>query len=485
VEHRWSISAVAAGCDPEPEPGDGSALDVVFWCPGTYEATLVPVDDLGAEGAPVTRTFPVALATGVPTLAVGPAISAQHRCDPEVPVCAVLAPDGTPSLRLAASGADPGGAPLAFEWTAIPPAPAAADPALALAFAPGPFDAAPTATIGNGGGPIAGVYRFRVRVRGSEGLLAQAFQEVVVDNRPPVASPAGLVLGHRYVDGVYLAEGDVDTGASDPDGDLLFAAGALDPAAPAGCTEEVTPATGGRVHVRIACSVPSALIGASARTLTAAIADPSGAWVAFTAPIAVANQPPSISLLPSFSDGLALDHRVEPCAIASGTSCFVAEAADPFAVVDPDGDPLSAYNLGATVASDRTSSRGTATVEGAAYRFRFETPTSLPGEFRSLAGASGFTVNAAVVDSFGATASVALPLAILNRAPTVLEEIPAASIPHWYEPASRRYRASATGPAFEDPDGDPLVPSVPPSGFCSTVTLDQGRATIGCERAWD
>jgi hypothetical protein len=238
--------------------------------------------------------------------------------------------------------------------------------------------------------------------------------------------------------------------------------------------------------VRIACSLTTALVRADLRSLAVAISDANGAEVAFTSPLEIANQPPSITLRPDFADGLlAIDHRVEACAVASGTACFVADAADPFVVVDPDGDPLSGYRLGVTVSPDRTSSYGTASVDGADYRFRFETPTSLPAEFRSDTNATGFTVSASVTDAFGAATGVALPLAVLNRAPTVLEAVAAAEIPHGYDLATRSYRASADGPLFADPDGDPLVPSVLPSTVCSRVTLDQGRANLGCELAWD
>jgi hypothetical protein len=94
-------------------------------------------------------------------------------------------------------------------------------------------------------------------------------------------------------------------------------------------------------------------------------------------------------------------------------------------------------------------------------------------------------VSGSVSDPFGGTASIALPLAIRNRSPVVKEPLASTSVPHLYDASSLRYRASANGALFEDPDGDPLVPSVVGSAFCSSVTMVSGRAVVGCDRVWD
>lgn len=486
VEHRWSIRAVAGGCDPEPEPVVGGSFDVVFWCAGTYEATLVPVDDLGAEGAPVGRTFEVAMATNAPTVETGAAISATHLCDQGLSVCHVAAPDGSSSLRLSALGADPGSAPLSFEWLALPPARAADDPSLAVTFAPGTNVDKPTASITNAGGAIGGVYRFRVRVRNPQGLIAQAYQEVVVANSVPTVAPATFLLPHQYAGGLFVAEAELDTGALDPDGDRISLRGVLSPAPPAGCTEAVEHVADGRLHVRIECSIATALIGETPRTLSVTIEDANGGATAYAAPLPIENRPPQILLAPGFAGGvLAVDHRVEPCRLATGAACFVADGTDPVIVTDPDGDPLSQPQFGATVAAGRAESKGSASVDGATFRFRFETPVAFPAQFRSAAGASGFTLSATVQDSWGASASATLPLTIRNGAPFVKEPLAAVSVPHHYDAARRRYLADASGALFEDPDGDPLVPSVQWSRICKSVTLEAGRAAIGCELAWD
>jgi len=484
VEHRWSVRAVVGGCDPEPEPRVGASFDVVFWCAGTYEATLVPVDDLGVEGAPVIRTFEVALASGAPTVATGAALAATHLCDQGLSVCHVAAPDGTSSLRLSAVGSDPGAAPLAFEWLALPPAGASEDPSLAVTFAPGANVDKPAASIVNAGGAIGGVYRFRVRVRNPQGLIAQAYQEVVVANSVPTIAPAPFLLPHQYAGGLFVAEGDLETGALDPDGDRLSLQGVLSPAPPAGCTEAVAHVAGGALHVRIECSIASALIGETPRTLSVTIEDSNGGSAAYAAPLAIGNGPPRILLAPTFTDGVfAVDHRVEPCLLATGAACFVADGTDPVTVVDPDGDPLSQPQFGATVAAGRADSKGSASIDGTTYRFRFETPVAFPVQFRSATGASGFTLSATVQDPWGASASATLPVTIRNRTPFVREPRAAVSVPHLYDAARRRYLATASGALFEDPDGDPMLPSLQSSPKCTSVALEAGRATIGCEFA--
>jgi len=163
----------------------------------------------------------------------------------------------------------------------------------------------------------------------------------------------------------------------------------------------------------------------------------------------------------------------------------VAEGPDPFVAVDPDGDPIDGYQLGAAVAPERTASRGTVTRDGIAHEFRFETPTTLPLEFRSANGTSGFTVSASVSDSFGAIGEISEQVHLSNRAPVVVEAAPTATVPHSYGAADRRYRATVNGAVFEDPDGDPLLPTATGLAWCSSVSLQEGRAVTACERAWD
>lgn len=482
---EWSVRTVAASCEAEPEPAIGSTLDVVFWCPGTYEVALVAVDPLGLPSIPVVRSIQVAAATGVPVVQAGAAIAATHSCDPAGPSCTVAGPDRTPSLHLAATGSDPGQGALQFEWVAVPPLGVASDPTLQVAFVPGPHVDSPTASIANGGGAIAGAYRFRVRVRNPSGLLAQAFQDVVVGNAPPTVALPPPSVPHRYAGGQFLAEADLDPRAADPEADPVAVEAALAPAAPAGCQEEISPIAGGKLHLRIACSLPTDLIGSTPRTLRVTARDANGGTATVEAPLSIENQPPRIRVDPRFANSiLALDHRVEPCLLAPGTRCFVADGVDPFAIDDPDGDPLGSLQFSAGVAPGRPSSRGTASIDGATFRHRFETPVGAPGEFRAASGASGFTLSASATDPLGATTTVTQPIVIRNRPPVLREAVPTASAPHLYDAAARRYAATVPGPLFEDPDGDPLAPTV--GGLDGTSgRIEAGRVHVTFERPWD
>jgi hypothetical protein len=480
---RWAVRAVEGGCEPDLGPAAGLSTDLVFWCPGRYEVAAVPVDDLGFEGPPALQVVEVTAAAGAPSVTAGLAISATHRCDAAVPSCEVLGPGGATSLSLGAAGTDPGGAALAYEWTAIPPAGVGGDDApLSVTFAPGADVAQPTVTVSNAGGAIAGRHRFRVRVRNPQGLVAQAWQEVTVGNSAPVPLPANLSVPHRF-DGVrYVAEGDLVIGAYDPDGDLLTVA-ALLPSEPAPeCIESFEPGVGATVGVHVACQSAASLIGATARTLAITIADPNGGSLPVEAPLVIENRAPVVSLAAGAS--LSADHRVEPCILAAGSACFVADGPDPFTFEDPDGDPLGEYELVASVAAKQSSSRGIVSLVGAARTFRFETPSTLPLEFRSASGASGFALAATVRDPWS-TGSATASFTIANRAPIVKTAVPAVSVPHAYDAAARRYVATASGPVFEDPDGDPLQPSAAPYPNCNRVTLDAGRAVIDCSLPWD
>jgi hypothetical protein len=479
---RWSVRAVEGGCEPDVGPADALSTDLVFWCPGRYEAAAVAVDDLGLEGPPAVQVLEVTAAVGAPSVTAGLAIAATHRCDATVPACEVLGPGGAPSLSLGAAGTDPGNAALAYEWAAIPPAGVGGDAPLSVTFAPGADAAQPTVTVSNAGGAIAGRYRFRVRVRNPQGLVAQAFQEVTVANSAPVPLPAKLSVPHRFDGARYVAEGDLAIGARDPDGDPL-AVTALVPSAPApGCIEKLAPGVGATASVHVACLDAASLIGATARTLAVTIEDPNGGALAVEAPLLIENQAPVVSL--AVGAPLLGDHHVAPCILAAGPSCFVADGPDPFTVHDPDGDPLAEYQLVATVAAARTSSKGIVSPDGETRRFRFETPATLPLEFRSASGASGFSLSASVADPW-TTAGAVASLTIANRPPIVKEAVPAVSVPHAYDAAARRYVATASGARFEDPDGDPLRPSAVAFSNCNHVRLDAGRAVIDCWLSWD
>jgi hypothetical protein len=479
----WSVEPIDAGCDPEPEPPADGALEAVFWCPGDYRVTLIAIDPLGAESAPAVRVLSVAAATGAPIVGAGASVSAAHRCDAAVPSCEAVSAGGATTFPLAATGVDPAGGALAWEWVHLPPP--GADPALEARFTPGSDVAATAATLSTPGGAISGLHRFRVRARSGAGLLGEAFQEVTVGNEPPAVAPAGLAAPHAFADGLYQVDAELDTGATDADGDPLVASGSLAPPPTAGCAEEVLPAAGGRLRVRIACTTAAGLSGAAPRILSVTVADPNGGTASFSTPLAILNRAPVVALAPEWSGRLVLGHRVEPCALSAGPSCYVADGADPFVVSDPDGDPIVAWSIVTAVAGGLPASKGAAAADGAGYRFRFETLAGAPAQFRGAGDATGFALVATATDALGAPATVAVPLGIRNRAPVLVEPVASVAVNHRYDAATRRYLAEAPGPRFVDPDGDPISATPVDPSFCSTASVVDGRAIVTCARAWD
>ena len=481
----WSIRVPEGGCAPDLEPTGGAAAEVVFWCPGRYEITAVPRDDLGAEGSPAVQSLEVTAATGAPLVAAGLALAATHRCDAAVPSCQVLGPTATPTLGLGASGTDPAGAALAWEWKAFPPEGTAGDPTLVVTFAPDAGVAQPTVAISNAGGAIAGRYRFRVRARNPDGLVGQAWQEATVANDAPSWATPAISIPHVFDGARYLAEADVPLDARDRDGDPLRVTELLPPAPLAGCAERFEPGEGPSIRVRIACPDPFALIPQTPRMLAMTLTDPNGGVLAVEVPVTILNRPPSVAL--AAASAASVDHRVEPCILAAAPSCFVADGDDPFIVSDPEGDPFE-YALTARVAAGNAASRGAVVLDGAARRFRFETPSSLPLQFRSATGASGFSLVGTAKDALGGTSGAVAPLSIGNRPPIVREAVPAVSVNHSYDAATRRYVATANGALYEDPDGDPLSASAAIVSYnpkCTSATLDGGRAVIGCALSYD
>lgn len=484
VTARWTFRAVAEGCEPEPEPGEGDRIDVVFWCPGRYEATLVPVDAAGLEGAPVVREFDVAASAGAPSVVVAPLVPARHRCDLAVPRCAVLADGGEEALPLQAVGTDPGGETLRFEWRALPPRTSEGDPTLRVTFLPDPFAPAPSVVVENGGGPIAGTWRFRVRAFDPGGLIGQAVVTVEVANVAPYAAPTVASLPHRFEGGAYVAEGVAPVAVVDPDGDAVTISASLSDAPPS-CSQSLQPAEGG-YRLAVSCTDPADLIG-PARALRIQASDVHGAPLLFDIPVSVENRAPVLqTATPAVDGGPELDHSVGPCTLAAAPTCFVAEGTDPFLVADPDGDPVHAYSFSLAKASGSPTAAAAAWLEEGTHHYRIEAPVTRPLDFRTANGSSYFALVATARDPWTASAPTLSPVRIRNRAPVVVEPGPSIAVNHRYDPLTLRYFATAPGPRFADPDGDPLSATVSTSAPCQSATLDaEGRSTVLCERAWN
>ncbi len=463
VSYAWTIAPGAGGCAPDPASGGASTLETIFFCAGAYEVALVAVDQAGAASAPRRVTIQVVQTPGAPSVTARPALDLAHRCA-GAPTRCVATSGAADTFQLGATASDPDGDPIAYEWTAFPPALPAGAALPVATFVGGAASYAPTVRIESAGGPLAGTWRFRVRVTDGTGLVAQAVQEVRVANEPPVVVPgSAAVLPHRFEAGVYRAAGDVPFTIVDPDGDPAFASLSV-LGAGASCTAAGSPAAGGAA-VELACTAPADVIGPG-RALRVAAVDVNGGEDVVDVPFDVGNRPPVVGVAGASSVPALLwfDHGVR--GYEGGDRFFVSDVA-PFVATDPDGDPVSRVVLVALVDGTRPySTRRTWTDAGGETHFEFTTPVHSPGEFRSADGRSGFALAASASDPWTQSARLSVPVAIRNRPPGLEPLAAVLAVPHWYDRGAGAYRASATFGPFADPDGDP-------------VTLGAGPAAAG------
>jgi PKD repeat protein len=475
ASYAWTVTPVTGGCAADPATGDAAALHVVFWCAGTYEVTLVATDSRGTPSAPRTRTVTALQGAGLPTVAASAPAEVAHRCAGTPLTCALET-----KAALTATAADPAGQPLTYEWTAVAPDALRAEAATVI-FEPSAADPAPALRIETAGGPISGDWKLRVRVRDSEGFLAQDEVVLRVGNRAPVIATAPAALDHRYVGGVYRATGVLSVAVADPDGDPVTTTLATAEPAGSGCSAAFVPATGA---FDLACPQPGQLVGGVARTLAVAASDANGAAVAADVPIEIRNNPPVVQPAASAAmTELALDHGVTACPTTSG-SCFVVQGTQPFVASDPDGDPISDVELSALVAADRPSSVGEVGA-GSPATFRFTTPVSKPAEFRAASGASGFVLRGVARDPFGPSAGADLAIRINDRPPVLRTRVAATSLVHAYDLATGAWRGTADLSIFDDPDGDPLS-AAPSAGdaACSAFDVASGTVRVTCSAAY-
>jgi PKD repeat protein len=473
ASYAWTVSRVGAACDADADDLGGPDLQLVFWCAGTYQVSLVVSDATGLSSAPVRKTIAVSQLAQAPTVTAGPAVAVEHRCGGSPPLCQLELP-----VALSAAAQSPAGGALTYQWTALPPDPSRAG-ATALFT---PSDTAPAATLQlrTGGGAIAGAWTLRVRVRDPAGNLAQATQVVTVGNHEPRIEAAALALHHRYQDGLYQAEGALAVPLTDPDGDPVQASLQLVEPAGTGCGGGFTETAAGAGTLTLTCPQPSGLIG-PARVIRVTATDVNGAAAVSDVPILIHNRLPVVR--PAGGAGateLTVEHAVGPCPGGNG-SCFQASGANPFVAVDPDGDPVAGITLLAGVEATRTASVGETGLGGTAGTFRFSTPLSRPSEFRAADGATGFRLTATASDPFGASAPAELRVRIGNRPPVVKVAVPDLATGHRWDAVARAYQAQATLATFEDPDGDPLVESGSVGDdACAQFSVGGGTVTASC-----
>jgi hypothetical protein len=475
VEVAWSVVAPAEACpgNADPVAGSATAAEVVFWCQGTYEVVATATDPWGHAGTG-RATVSVTEAAGVPSVAASGPLTVGHRCAGSPLDCEALTEEGSPSLPLSATGT---GGTLAFEWTALPPPGAEAATAT---FAPSNAVSSPTVTVRSAGTPLAGEWRFRVRVRNELGLIAQDESVVTIANRPPAIGVAAFTPGHAFDGAAYVAEASLDPDLSDPDGDPVTASFTLLESAPSGCPFGIAPEPGGSALFTLSCADPRQLIGSVERSIRIVADDGNGGSTEATIPLAVGNRPPAIALPSARSTG----HAVGPCENGTG-SCYLASLAPAFSASDPDGDPLPAIEVEALVSASRPSSYGRSWRDGEDVAWvEFGTLVGLPLEFRALDGTTGFTVRGRARDPFDAEASASFPLTVTNR-PPVLSFASSTSAAHAYDRIAKRYFASAVVGSIADPDGDPLQTVFTGDAVCSVHAIVGTAIRVDCARAYD
>jgi hypothetical protein len=450
----WTITPLGAGCEAEPEPTTGPRLEVVFWCAGTYEVSVLAEDGRGGASTPARQVVEVATATGAPEVTTAPESTVDHACSGTPLACRPAVAGNPVALPLSATVVDPAGGGLVYRWRVIPPA--GVDPLAAVTYARGAASLSTEAWIETPSGSIAGTWRFRLRVASAAGLVGRADQVVRIGNRPPVLSGQPVLLEHRYEGGAYLAGGTVPLTANDPDGDPITVSATLSEGGAEGCVSQLGPIAAGSVILEIRCADPARLIGLATRALRASAADGNGGTAEATWPVDVGNRPPVVRLASNPAGGqVAVDHTVGACPGATG-NCFIAAGTAAFEAVDPDGDPVTGLAVAAALPPWLPSSTGEATTAGGVTSFRFASATSMPGAFRAADGSSRFSLEATAADPFGAATTLAVPIAIGNRPPVLTRASAAVAVGHRYDQGLQAYVASATLSSFEDPDGDPL-----------------------------
>jgi len=475
----WSVTPVGAGCEAEPEPTTGPRLEVVFWCAGTYEVSVLAEDGRGGAGTPARQTVEVATATGAPEVIPAPESSVDHACGGAPLRCRPAVAGSPVALPLSATVVDQAGGSLVYRWRVIPPA--GADPAAAVTYARGAASLSTEAWVETPSAGIAGTWRFRLRVANAAGLVGRADQVVRIGNRPPVLAGQPVLLEHRYEGGRWLAGGTVPLTATDPDGDPVTLSASLAEGGTDGCVSQLGPVAAGGASLEIRCADPTRLIGLATRSLRVSAADGNGGTAEATWPVEVGNRPPVVRLASNPAGGqVAVDHTVGPCPAGAG-SCFIAAGTAAFEAFDPDGDPVTGPAASAALPPWLSSSTGEATTAGGVTSFRFASPVSMPGAFRAADGSSHFSLEATAADPFGAATTLAVPIVIGNRPPVLVRAAAAVAVGHRYDQALQSYVASATLSSFEDPDGDPLrADGSAGDASCSSFAFDGSEGGVEC-----
>lgn len=499
VGFAWSFRKAVAGCDPYPASASGQAADVVFGCAGSFEVELTVTDATGHSSAPSVLPVTVELSADVPTVAMGPDVALDHRCEGAPVRCGPQLPAGSP-LALSAAAASPVSSSFTYAWDVTLPAELSGKPAPRVTIDP-PDGSSPVVTIETDGTAISGEYLFTVTVTDAYHLVAVGRQRVTLGNRPPVASGGGtLRVPHAYdaAGARFLVAADLPAFAvTDPDGDPLTSLGFT--AAHAGDGGAAFDLAATEWAASLSIAVPYAapgdelkLIGGAglSRTIAFAAEDPNGGRADAAWDVVVTNRRPRLS---GPLGTVAVNHSFDA---AHGDYVAEAAVAD---VVDDDGDPVVPVGgTGNAICPTLLPVAGAGPLTA-----RCAMGNTGPGSLAAFVGSHDLSVQLA--DPFETLVAGTATVELLDRPPRVVA--PAATVTGSCTReccAADAYGCGDYGFTFDggsaqvatgavDDDGDPLELSlatadcltVPaalscPSGGCPAVTASLCPADIAC-----
>jgi hypothetical protein len=272
---------------------------------------------------------------------------------------------------------------------------------------------------------------------------------------------------------------------TDLDGDSVSLTATLDEVGTDGCTSRLGPVAAGALAFDTRCVDATRLIGLASRNIRVIAADGNGGSSEVVFPVEIGNRPPALRLASNPAGGhVTLDHTVGACPGALG-SCFLATGTATFAVVDPDGDPVTGPTVTATLQPWLTSSTGEATTAAGVATFRFATALPVPGEFRAIDGSTSFSLVASSADPFGASSSLGVPVVVGNRPPVLKSASASVAVGHRYDQVRQAYLATAPLSSFEDPDGDPLrTDGSAGDSTCPSPSFSGGDGWVDCVRGY-
>jgi hypothetical protein len=491
--YAWAVTRPpGTGCDPSASAGDQPTFATIFGCSGVYAVELKVTNDVGLESLPQRAELTIAQALDAPVItAIGPDLSAAHRCAGSPVVCRALGAADQPSFQLSVSATDRQDANLGYAWTYT--APAGVDPAKArVVFDPSPNTPTPVVRIETDGAPIAGDWVFQAQVTDSDRLVTVGNQKLTVANTAPDVSPEGsaVVLSHVFLAPVdrYVASATVHATVGDADGDDVVSADAvLVESAKSACTFQVTSSdlAAGQYTAKVELACPGAsasdLVGSITRQLTVKAVDVNGGEGTSTLALSVANAAPVLAWTGGPVPGTyAVAHGTAPCpASASSPLCFAVTAPLPYAASDvPESDPVALTLTPSGVPA------GTFLTVNAVGGFTWLVPSDKPALLRGADGATGVGFAVSAADAFTGTAptTAAFSLAVGNTAPSLTLRAPAGPVPHTYVAQSGRFHAELDLAAVSDADGDPItVGAASSDGACAATGVSQGLVHVACD----